>query len=100
MNNLELYENFNHRLKKYFIDDMTILNSRYYLFRVDNQVGNNLSLTKMMVYDFIEGFLELVIEDEKYDLELSDFIIIYESDDFEEITEHFKMLADVKKYNL
>jgi len=97
---LELYENFNHRLKKYFIDDMTILNNRYYLFMVDNQDGNNLSLTKMMAYDFKEGFIELVIEDEKYNLELSDFIIIYESDDFEEITEHFKMLADVKKYNL
>jgi hypothetical protein len=101
MNNLELYENFNHRwLKKYFIDDMSrSVSPRYYLFRVDNQSEASLKLTKMMAYDFEIGIIHLNIDDEKYELELKDFIIIYESDDYDDVENYF-MLVDSKKYNL
>ena len=94
---------FPREIKKYFIDDMSgTAQPNYFLFRVDKQKRDQLKVTKLYTYHIETQRLEKIMHftNEKYDLDLSEFKIIFESDSLKEVKDYLVMLSDTKKYNL
>lgn len=102
--------NFSHRYvgKLYFIDDDCGMESftdhTLFIWKfidiMDEDDDDRLLLSKLYHWNSMEGMVDSTDDWAQYTLSPSAFNIIYESDDFDDIYEHFLMLVESQKYNL